>query len=171
MTLVETHSSEVLAGGTRANPSNVVMYYVNGTMIMGYAMDPQGYIPSHLVHADIWWRCVGWLGRVNADAYDEPALVFRCPNLTSRRQLMQAPKHRSGVFCAGQIEVDPDTLKLLGGPTAVQLWEKDGPMPLTIPDDHAQFVTTLTPPAYDVFARPQVVQRPANRNLAHILPP
>jgi hypothetical protein len=163
LTVVETHASEVnrIFGMTRANTSNIVQYYVNGTMITGYGMDPNGHIESYLMNADIWWRCVGWLGRINAHAYEEPALVFPCPNLMTKRQLTAVPPHRSGIFVAGEIEVDPDTLKLLG-PNAVRKWERDSPMPLTIPDDHKQFMTTLSPPAYNAFARPQVSSRPTD---------
>ena len=156
LTLVETHCSATggQLGGTRANASNVVMYYVNGPMIIGYAMDPHGYIQPNLVHEDVWWRCVGWFGRMNADAYEEPALPFPCPESIKRRPLARTPPHRSGVFVAGQLEVDSDSLKLLG-PAAVQLWERDSPMPLTIPDDHQQFVAVLDPPAYNPFETPQ----------------
>ena len=98
-TLFETHN--VLTGKitidgeehdfTRGGGLALGLYYVNGPMILGYDMDPLGWLPAHLIHEDIWWRAVGWYGYVPVEAYDEPALCLQAPNVASRGARFSPP--------------------------------------------------------------------------------
>ena len=156
-TLFETHDNlvgwvdAVNQEFTRANSLALGMYYVNGPMIIGYNMDPDGLIPGHLIHAEIWWRCIGWYGFVDTGAYDEPAIPVRSPNLKNKRPLLTVPQHRQAVFVAGEFAVNQETLQVSGEPT---LWADE--MPLALDAHHEQFVKQLDPPAYNPYIRPPV---------------
>ena len=59
-TLVELVKTELAPTFSRADSKLTVIYYVNGTMIRAYDLDPNSVIPSHLVAAAIWWRVARW---------------------------------------------------------------------------------------------------------------
>ena len=156
--VVEIINAYLESDYSRAGSKVLVAYYVNGTMINAYGMDPDGIIPAGLKQADIWFRTPAWLGFVEHTSIICDAIPFR-PKLLDMELSRQsfagasvgATPDRDGAWVAGGIKCN-ENLK-------VESWE---PWVLGDPhflDDHgpptdAKHYVQLQPSPYNFFVAP-----------------
>ena len=81
VTLVELFALSLDCTASRLAANLRVIYYVNGTMIQAYGLDPDGIVPARLVSPVIWWRMPVWNAELPHVCVAGPALPLRVPQL------------------------------------------------------------------------------------------
>ena len=101
-TLVELFCLKLGGEYSRLSAELIVVYYINGTMIRAYNLDPNGIIESWLVSPVIWWRMAVWkqgLPHVCIASHAVP--VPLPPSHTGPFPLLSPPGDRDAVYVVG----------------------------------------------------------------------
>ena len=152
-TLVELVKVWLDVQHSRIDAGLFVVYYVNGTMIVAYNMDPKGILPAGLISPVIWFRVPRWTGKLAHPAVTGFARPFRPPVLDSMHQSVRHGElipDRDGAFVAGGLKLDDEKHV-----ESFEPWVEGDPHFLQDNGDldDAHFVKT-TPPPFSFFDAP-----------------
>lgn len=157
-TLVEFVNEYLTAEYSRTGVRLLVVYYVNGTMIQAYGLDPDEIIPAGLKQPKVWFRMPGYMGFLTHPCVTSDAIPFR-PSLLDAPPSRQAfasaaigdPPDRDGAYVAGGTKCD-EQLKILSW----EPWVEGDPYSLSDSGQEAdaQNYVQLQPPPYNFFTAP-----------------
>eukprot|EP00966_Prymnesium_polylepis_P114278 2640504-Prymnesium_polylepis.2 len=143
--LVEVMCGAPAVGFTRGSSQMIITYYVNGTMIDVYQMDPHGFIPIGLKSPHI--------GKASHLSLLSKAFAERAPAVvagTLNRPAAGVPSHADAGFVAGAVTLD-DSLAICEPPL---LWDGSPlPIAMAVREQDRRYYGTAAPRAFPAYER------------------
>ena len=147
-TLVELFSLRIDDEFSRLAAKLYVVYYVNGTMIHAYNLDPNAVIPQHLVSAVIWWRMAVWkqeLPHVCITSHAKPVPLPPGSGSGGAPTIMESLDDGDAAYIAGGVAAASDlTIE------SYTLWEADVGFLDDVGGDE-ELITVLKPPPFNFY--------------------